>query len=48
MKCPKCSNELVWNSDFDYEDNDEYAFYNFYICEPCNVEVVINHPKEEE
>lgn len=47
MNCPVCKNNLIWNSDFDYDDDDseEYVSYSFWTCTPCHVEVIVNHPK---
>lgn len=44
MNCPKCSKELVWQNDFDYEDivfvDDEYeGIYSMYSCLECETEV---------
>ncbi len=42
MKCPQCSQILIWQSDFEYEDHgiDDEGIIGIYICpnDKCNIE----------
>ena len=49
MKCPKCSKELIWGGDNDYEDygveGDGIVSNNSCLNEECDVETVIIYTK---
>ena len=49
MKCPKCSTELIWGGDNDYEDydaeGDGIVSNNGCPNEECDVETVIIYTK---
>jgi len=49
MKCPKCSTELIWGGDDDYEDygveGDGIVSNNGCPNEECDVETVIIYTK---
>jgi hypothetical protein len=44
MKCPQCTNTMIWQSEFDYEDYgiEGEGIIGTYVCQndKCNVEDV--------
>ena len=47
FRCPRCSDKLVWDNDFDMEDL--YAtegLVSFYHCENCNINVEVTESYE--
>lgn len=46
MKCPRCLYDVVWQSDFSYEDFDIEGdgIVSYYSCQNCGVEMEVRYP----
>ena len=48
MNCWSCGTELIWNNDFDLEDNEYYNILTILTCPKCDSMVECYHERKEE
>ena len=49
MNCWSCGNELIWNSDYDIEDENEYfKLLTILTCHNCKSMVECYHERNEQ
>jgi transcription elongation factor Elf1 len=47
MNCWHCGTELIWGSDSNCENLEEYDYVTFLSCSNCGSDVEVYHPKPE-
>ena len=50
LKCPNCGHEMIWQSDFDFEDYgmDGKGIVQNFSCPECETDVIVMTPIKEE
>ena len=49
MKCYSCGEEMIWNNDFDIdEENEWYKLLTIFTCPKCDSMIECYHDRKEE